>query len=176
MYNQWESIKADPAVHEANKAQRRARYHNTYKAKLDKPKLKEYTHEWYLENKERLLNLNLEFRKRNPRRVLLSGIKSRCKKGNIPFNLTLDDIIVPEVCPVLGIPLVWHAGTGVKKDNGNNHDSPSVDRVDPSKGYVKGNIRIISKRANLIKNDATVKELELILEYYKKAMGEINND
>jgi hypothetical protein len=43
-------------------------------------------------------------------------------------------------------------------------DSPSLDRIDPSKGYVKGNVRVISARANLLKNDATVGELTLVLE------------
>lgn len=90
---------------------------------------------------------------------ILARIKSRAKKNNIPFNLTLDDIVIPEVCPVLNIPLIKNHG-----HSGYFIDSPSVDRIIPELGYTKGNIRVISNRANLLKNNATVEELELVLD------------
>ena len=89
---------------------------------------------------------------------ILARIKSRAKSNNIPFNLTLEDIIVPDRCPVLNIPLVKNHG-----HKGYFADSPSVDRIIPELGYTKGNIRVISNRANLLKNNATVQELELVL-------------
>lgn len=95
-------------------------------------------------------------------RRILSRIKARSKKTNIEFNLDIDDIVIPEFCPVLGIKLVRNYGSGF------HPDSASVDRIDPKKGYTKDNVRIISARANLLKSDATVEELEKVLEDLKK--------
>ena len=85
------------------------------------------------------------------------GAQNRAKKKNIECSLVLEDIIIPDLCPILGIQL--------KKDNkGHAQDSsPSIDRIDSKKGYIKNNIRIISFRANTIKNNATIEELELVL-------------
>ena len=71
---------------------------------------------------------------------------------------------IPEVCPVLGIP-VNRGGVGKK---GGRPDSPSMDRIDPTKGYIKGNVRVISNRANTLKCNATVAELEAVLADLKK--------
>lgn len=101
-----------------------------------------------------------EWRKNNRIRNLLNAIKSKCNFYNLPFNISEEDLIVPEFCPVLGIPLIW---TDKKSDN-----TPSVDRLIPVLGYTKGNICIISSRANLLKNNATIEEIEKILQYMKK--------
>ena len=94
------------------------------------------------------------------KRWIITRIKSKCKRQNIPFSLTAEDIIIPDRCPVLGIPLVFGRGARAPTDN-----SPSVDRVIPSLGYIKGNVIVISQRANRIKNDATREELVRVLEY-----------
>jgi len=78
--------------------------------------------------------------------------KYRAKAKNIPFSLQLSDISVPLVCPILGIPLA--ISKGVLKDN-----SPSIDRVYPDKGYVPGNILIVSFKANRLKNELNPEEL-----------------
>jgi hypothetical protein len=70
----------------------------------------------------------------------------RAKKRGLPFDITKDDLIVPEFCPVLGIPL--RPKQGKRADDG-----PSVDRIDPVKGYVRGNVAVISWLANRIKSD-----------------------
>lgn len=80
--------------------------------------------------------------------------RSRALEG-IPFDIELEDIVVPERCPLLGIPLVRG---GRRKNRGN----PSIDRIDPAKGYVKGNVWVVSTRANKLKNDATLTELETL--------------
>lgn len=111
-----------------------------------------YTQNPELFRKKRLKdNSNVEKR-------ILSRVKSRAKRLGIPFGLELSDIIIPELCPVLSIP-IWSApGQGRNPIN-----SPSLDRVNPELGYIKGNIRVISNRANLLKSNATLEELEMIL-------------
>ena len=83
------------------------------------------------------------------------------KRKGILFDLVLDDIVIPEYCPVLGVPL-FKSKTGSANEN-----SPSLDRLDNNKGYTKDNIKVISYRANRIKVDATVEEVEKVLNYMK---------
>lgn len=89
-------------------------------------------------------------------------LKSRCKRREIPFDLEVSDLEPPTHCPVLGLELYNKPGAGTNQPN-----SPSVDRIDPGKGYTKGNIRVISNRANLLKSNATIEELSKILEDLK---------
>lgn len=102
------------------------------------------------------------YRKNHPEKILLRSAKCRAKKKSWDFNITEEDIIIPEFCPVLGIPIFKNNGQGAC-DN-----SATIDRVDSSKGYVTGNVWVISNRANRIKNDSTVEELELILKALKE--------
>ena len=74
-------------------------------------------------------------------------------KEGLPFDIELDDIVIPEVCPVLGIPINVSLGRGRRKP-----DSPSLDKFIPEKGYTKGNIAVISWRANWLKNNGTTDE------------------
>lgn len=98
----------------------------------------------------------------NARRLkLLNAAKYRCSKRGTEFNLCLDDVHIPEHCPVLGIPIESGGGGGFRPN------SPSIDRIDPSKGYTPDNIRIISWRANKLKSDASVEEIEAVLAYMK---------
>lgn len=93
---------------------------------------------------------------------MLAQARYRAKKLGVPFNLTADDIVVPKLCPALGIPLRRNIGT-----SGYHPNSPSVDRTVPELGYTKGNIVVISNRANTLKRDATAHELGLIAEWLK---------
>ncbi len=89
-------------------------------------------------------------------KVLWWNDRNRAKAQGIEFSLSIDDIIVPDVCPILGIKLEIafdHAKDG----------SPSIDRIDPLKGYVRGNVQIISHKANTIKSNATLAEMRLLL-------------
>jgi len=77
----------------------------------------------------------------------------------IPCTLKLEDIPeIPDVCPVLGIPLNKHSKT-------RGPDSPSLDKVIPALGYIPSNVRIISWRANDLKKNATLEELKRLVEY-----------
>ena len=86
---------------------------------------------------------------------LLMKAKERADKCRVPITIDHTDIIIPKKCPVLGIRLVRN-----KKQQLDN--SATIDRIKPQLGYVKGNIWVISQRANRIKNNATLNELELI--------------
>lgn len=83
--------------------------------------------------------------------------KARAKKAALPFDLDWRDITIPEQCPILGIPLI----ASHKRVHGNN---PSLDRLEPAKGYTKDNTWVISWRANHIKGDANAWELAHIAE------------
>ena len=87
--------------------------------------------------------------------------KSRAKKNNLPFNIELDDIFIPERCPLLGIKI---ESTEVR----NSPNNPSLDKIIPEKGYIKGNVWVISNRANTLKNDATLQELKTLVENLEK--------
>jgi hypothetical protein len=92
-------------------------------------------------------------------RKIHTRVKSRAKALGISFNLDVADIVIPQVCPVLGIPLRLEIGR-----KGYSPYSPSVDRIKPELGYIKGNVRVISARANLLKNNATLEELLLVVQ------------
>jgi hypothetical protein len=91
--------------------------------------------------------------KEEPEAIFHYVAKARAKKQGLPFTITVEDVkaVWPKdgKCPVLGIPLFTNKG----KVPGPN--SPSLDRVIPDLGYVKGNIAVISMKANLIKQDET---------------------
>lgn len=122
----------------------------------------EYSKQWRQKKKEELgdyyTEYNARFRSKNPLRYIFQSAKARAKQKGIPFDITLDDLSLPVVCPVLGIPLVTHAGKGKQPD------SPSIDRIDNSKGYVPGNVWIISWRANDLKKDGTLLEFVKLVE------------
>lgn len=103
-------------------------------------------------------------------RRILASAKWRATRYGIPFNLEVADIVVPTHCPILGVPLVIHRGHGSLK--GGQPNSPSLDRIDNAKGYVRGNVIVVSYRANRIKCDATVNELEALAAFYRKLENE----
>lgn len=101
---------------------------------------------------------------KNILKSMLNNAKARAKKQNLPFSITIDDISLPEICPVLGIPIMWGAGLGRMNDN-----SPSLDKIIPNLGYVPGNVCVISWKANRLKSDATLSELQAICRYLESA-------
>lgn len=90
----------------------------------------------------------------------LVSTKARAKRKKIPFDLTLDDLPVPTHCPVLGIELKY--GPGPLVDG-----SVSLDKFIPELGYVRGNVRVISNRANTLKNNMTLAEWEALGKYLR---------
>lgn len=99
---------------------------------------------------------------KDPRRRLLVDARARAKRVGRECTISLDDIVIPERCPVFGEP--FRIGLGV---GGHGPWSPSLDRKDPSLGYVPGNVQVISHRANMLKNNATVEEIGRLYEFMK---------
>lgn len=117
--------------------------------------------------KEYRVELNKRLRANDPIKYLLVGIKSRCKKNGIPFDITAADLEKPTHCPVLGIELAY-----CEPSRHHTPNSASLDRIIPSLGYVKGNVIVVSWRANELKKDATLAEMKALYDYYKDIITE----
>jgi len=105
----------------------------------------------------------------NAFRKQFSDLRNRAKKNNIPFSIIFEDIEKPEYCPILGIKL--HYGINHYSDElkwRKNPNKASFDKLDPLLGYVPGNVFVISLRANRLKNNSTIGEIENILAYMKR--------
>lgn len=108
---------------------------------------------------------------KKPNYYIWCNAKYRAKREGLPFTIKREDIVVPEFCPVLGIPIA--ASKGVR---GVSPNSPSVDRIIPHLGYVPGNIAVISMRANSLKSDASADELELVAKWVRQETDRINRE
>lgn len=97
--------------------------------------------------------------------------KARAKDRGIEFTIDKSDIIIPEVCPILGMPLVIKSGS-----SGGSDCSPALDRIDNSKGYTKGNVQVISHLANMMKSSATVEQLQMFAKWVNSTFPASNND
>lgn len=136
-------------------------------ADLNREQLREQSRLHRAANKERL---NREAKGRYHREKvakskerLLAGAKGRAKERGIDFTITVDSLSWPDVCPVLGFTLSYNG------QSANRESRASLDRLDPSMGYTAENTRVISSRANRIKSDATLTELEALMQYIKNA-------
>ena len=130
---------------------------------MTKEELSEYKKQYYADNREKILEkyrlrrltssehikqLRRNRHRLNPAKELYRAAKRRAKNKLLEFSITLEDIVVTESCPILQIPLI------VGQDK--IHDSsPSLDRIDNSKGYISGNVQVISNLANRMKNSAS---------------------
>jgi hypothetical protein len=101
---------------------------------------------------------NSELYKAQRRKFIIK--QSNMKRAGKQFKLNFGDIVWPEYCPILGIKLNYFNKGGIPQDN-----SPSFDRIDPTKEYITGNVMIISNKANRLKSDSNINEIRKILEY-----------
>jgi len=136
---------------------------------INKEKIAQTQKNWRLKNIEILNKKSEENYTKNPTNDMFYKAKRRAKKKNIPFNIDKEYLksIYPKdnICPVLNIPFQL----GYFNENKKNSDfSPSVDRIIPEKGYVKGNLMIICNIVNRVKNNASFEMLEKIFNFYKK--------
>lgn len=97
--------------------------------------------------------------KRKPiAKKILDRTRFRARESGIPFNLTVEDIVLPELCPVLGVHFIY----------GHMDWTYSIDRMIPELGYTKGNVSIISNKANRMKNNGTKEELIRLLAWLER--------
>lgn len=96
---------------------------------------------------------------------MLNGARERAKRGGYPCTITIDDFDIPEFCPLLNIKLVRNRGGSVRPN------SPSLDKIKPELGYVPGNVWVISHRANNVKSDASLLELQMLVERLARVLS-----
>lgn len=120
-----------------------------------------YSAKYRNENREKFLEICRRSKERNPKKHLLNTAKRRANERGWEFSITEQDIDIPDVCPALGIPIE-------KKFGERRHlRAPSIDRIDNDKGYVPGNVKVISYRANIIKGIGTAEEHEMIAKWMR---------
>lgn len=130
-------------------------------------KRREARKRWYGANAERVAARNIAYRalqRRDPLRWITQALyqaKARAARKSIPFDISAVDIATATHCPVLGVELIYGASR-------NDPHGPSLDRSKPELGYVRGNVRVISNRANTLKRDATLEEVRKLLNYMER--------
>lgn len=100
----------------------------------------------------------------NREKKMLADARRRAKQYNLPFDIELDDITIPPTCPYLHISI--QSSTGSSHDN-----SPTLDRIIPSKGYTRDNILVVSNKANRMKSNATPEELIILASNLQKIIS-----
>jgi len=101
--------------------------------------------------------------------ILFDLARDRAKRLGREFTISIEDVesVDTDICPILKIPIKRYFHISGRGSTGfQRPDSKSLDRIDSTKGYIPGNIRIISWRANSLLKDITQKELQKIAEYY----------
>jgi hypothetical protein len=139
---------------EGNRAKRIRYYYRHRELELSRKRVSD--------EKERLqMSKDFRFNRRYIARMWRSA-KHRAKVSEVPFDISPDDIVIPEFCPVFGIRLEVNKGEGFQPS------SPSLDRIIPSLGYTRGNVQVISYRANELKRDASLDELKMLVCFLEK--------
>lgn len=139
----WENIKADP-----EKLAKKAKGDKNLR---ERKKLEP-------DHKEKQAKRIRRKRMESPELYMAITARSRAKMYNIPINITAADIVIPKYCPVFGWELKIAEGH-------QNKTSPSLDKIVPALGYVKGNIQVLSSKANLMKQDCTAEELLMFADW-----------
>ena len=145
----------------------KSRYKKNKKTQLAKQKKK------YWENRDAIITAKREDRKNNPdkhrrwanswgannpKKTMFNSARSRAKKLGLLFDITIEDIHIPDECPVFSTP--FGKGGRYARDN-----SMTLDRKNTALGYVPGNVFVISWRANRLKSNGTLDDFKKIIEY-----------
>ena len=109
-----------------------------------------------------------KYRENHREKILYGQARYRAKRKGIKFDLEVSDIVIPRLCPVLKIPLVRN-----NRQAGPRASSPSLDRINNDLGYIKGNVQVISHKANTMKHCATDSELVLFANWVKRTYKKV---
>ena len=130
-------------------------------------KYKEVIKTWNKNNSDKMKGYLRKSREVDDKRRLLNNARGRSKRKFIEFSIDRDDINIPNVCPYLKTKFVF----------GDYNTSMSLDRIDPNKGYVKGNIQVVSLLANKCKSNLDLATLvtfaEGVLKMHKTVLKSI---
>jgi hypothetical protein len=138
---------------ESDEAKRKRREYDAARYMRLKSEVNARSRKWAKENPERTRQISKRSRDRRRISTLLRYAKRRAEQTGKAFSITREDLHLPEVCPIFNTPLVYEG-------HEENHDfSPSIDRIDSSKGYVPGNVQVLSRLANCMKWTATPEQL-----------------
>ena len=99
--------------------------------------------------------------------ILFMSAQARAKKKKLEFSIEYEDVHIPEICPILGIKINKFL-EDTSQSNESRASSPSLDRIDSSKGYVKGNVAVISYKANVIKGQGTAEQHRMIARWIRE--------
>lgn len=154
----YEKIKDNPEFH-TKKLEHNAKYRELHKEQIKeystiynmRPGVIERKASWY---QEKISKMSTEDRLK----LMVKRAKSRAELKNVDFNITWEDIKYTDICPILEIPLNWGE---TSNEGGRNIDTPSLDRIDPKLGYIKGNVKIISTLANMMKSSANRNQIQM---------------
>jgi hypothetical protein len=122
-----------------------------------------YQKAWALKNPTARRSYEKKYARNNPESKMLRSAKARAKEKNLEFSIMRADIVIPVNCPVFGFLL--EPGETIHGRGGGRPNSPSLDRIDNSKGYVPGNVRVISHMANMLKGACDAKQLRQFAEW-----------
>ena len=153
--------------------ERRKKYWGNYKIKNAKKLKKSYEKNKekyntarraiYANNRNNCVEKLRKYYREHTQSRLWYSAKRRAKRLNIKFTIKKEDITVPEKCPVFGFRLIVNKGNS-------GYNSPSLDRINTHKGYTPDNIIVVSHKANTIKNNATIKEIAKVLDFYRRIL------
>ena len=119
--------------------------------------------DWYKRTKEARKPIvrakQIATERNNPKKTMLQRSKGNAKTRAREFTITVNDFEIPTHCPLLNIPIYFRSGVRVGKGH-QQFDSASIDRIDNNKGYVPGNVWVISDMANKMKSDASLDQLK----------------
>jgi hypothetical protein len=138
----------------------RKEYHKNYGKEYRKKhadSIKQYKKQWCENNKDIIKKYRKDYVVNNHEKLMVLGVKHRAKKKGVECTLNESDIDIPLICPALRKPIIREYDTTGKR--GPKAWSPSVDRIDNTKGYTKDNIQIISHQANTMKGQASPEDL-----------------